>query len=93
MNDWVVARERVAGVIPIEGVLYACRLQFRLELIDLLDLEEPVVNGEVAHEWRLDLRRVDIFERREAVPRNGGVDLGDEYRGEKRQRAAHAVAD
>src|SRR6267142_2779556 len=92
VDDRIVAGEGMPRVVAMEGVLGARGFQLLFELIDLLDLEEAVVNGEVAHQGGLDLRCVDEFERREPVQRDRGVDLGHEDRREYRKGAAHAVA-
>src|SRR5258705_3854538 len=75
VDDWIVAGEGVPRVVAMEGVRGARGVQFLFELIDLLDLEEAVVHGEVAHQGRLDLRRVDVFERRESVTRHRRINF------------------
>src|SRR4026207_256447 len=68
VNDRIVARKRVAGVVAMEGVLDAGGLQLLFELIDLLDLEEAVMDREMPHHRHLDFRGVHVFERRKPVP-------------------------
>jgi hypothetical protein len=92
VDDRIVARKRVSGVVAMEGVLGAGGFQLLLELIDLLDFEEAIVEREMSHHRRLDLGGVYVFERRETVPGDHRIRLGDEDRRENRQRTAHAVA-
>src|SRR5438105_4224387 len=92
VDDRIVAGEGVPRLVPVERVRDARGFQLRLELVDVLDLEEAVVDGEVAHQRRFDLRRIDVVERREAVPRDRGVRFRHEAGRENRQRTAHAVA-
>ena len=68
------------------------RAQFFLQLVDLADGEGLVLGRPVAQERRLDLRGVDVLERRVAVPDDARVHLGHVDRREHRERAAHAEA-
>src|SRR5258705_4169881 len=73
----------------MKGVLGARGFQLLFELIDLLDLEEAVVNGEMTQDRGLDLRCVDMFERRAPLPPDPCVDLGHEKRRQDRKGGAH----
>src|SRR5262245_50742832 len=92
VNNRIVARKRVSRIVAMEGVLGAGGVQLLFELSHLLDVEEAVVECEMAHHRCLDFRGVHVFERRETVPRDHGIRFGDEDRCENRQCAAHAIA-
>src|SRR6185436_14493643 len=68
VNDRIIARKRVSGVVAMERVLGASGFQLLFQVIHLLDLEEAVVNREMTHHRRLDLGGVHVFERRETIP-------------------------
>src|SRR3954468_2392462 len=84
--------EGVLRVVAMELVLHVRRLELLLELIHARDGERLIVQRPVAEQRRLDLRGVDVLERRIAVPDDFGVGLGNVHRRKHGERTAHAEA-
>jgi len=90
--DQRLVGEGVLGLIAVELEPHVRRPQLLFEKVDGRDRERHVLDRVVAEERRLDLRRIDVFERRKAVPDDGRVGLGDVDSGKERQRPAETKA-
>src|ERR1700722_13403724 len=58
--------------------------QLALQCINRFSREERILRGPVTEHGRRDLRRVDVFERRETVPHRAGRYVRDMTQGQKR---------
>src|SRR5580692_5399143 len=74
--DGGLVGEGMACEVAVEVERHAGFAQLVLQRIDGGDGEELVLRGPMRQQRRLDLGRIDVFERRAAVPDHAGVDLG-----------------
>src|ERR1700724_444334 len=73
--DGGLVGEGMVCEIAVELEIHTGLAQLVLQLIDGDDREELVLSGPVRQRRRLDPGRVDVFERRTAVPDDAGIDL------------------
>src|SRR5262249_23476069 len=90
--DGVLVAKRVLRVVTMNLKAHTGGGELPSQGFDTCDREEGVLGREVTEQRRLDLGRVQVLERRVAVPVRHGIGLGDIGRREQRQRAAHAEA-
>src|SRR5258706_9675705 len=80
------------GVVAVELELHVRRAQLLLQLVDAADRERLVLGAPVAEQRHLDLRGVDVFERRVVVPDDAPVPFRPAYPRKDGERAAPAEA-
>src|SRR3954451_23935961 len=90
--DRGLVAEGVFRLVAMDLKAHAGSGELLLQRLDARDREERILGGEVTEQRRLALARVQVFERRIAVPVGDRVGLGNVGPRQQRQRAAHAEA-
>ena len=75
----------------MELKVHAGGFELLLQFIESRRCEERVFKGEVPQQRHLDLRCIDIFQRRETVPGNRRIRLRDVHSRQHRQSTSHAI--